>query len=141
MENDLESDTIHMKGLTIHGEYFEKFSPGSTIKKSDSLDKAAFQPSNLNDIIGYKNPIYFKSYGNGMLSSIAFRGTGASHTAVLWNGINVNQPTIGQSDFSLFPVLAFNNVGLFTDLRVQNLAQMLLGVAFYWNQLLTGITP
>ena len=57
MENDLESDTIHMKGLTIHGEYFEKFSPGSTIKKSDSLDKAAFQPSNLNDIIGYKNPI------------------------------------------------------------------------------------
>ena len=45
-----------------------------------------------------------------MLSSISFRGTGASHTAVLWNGINVNQPTIGQSDFSLFPVLAFNKV-------------------------------
>jgi iron complex outermembrane receptor protein len=110
VENDLESDTIRMKGLTIHGEYFEKFSPGSTINNADSIDKAAFQAFNLNDIISFKNPIYFKSYGNGMLSSISFRGTGASHTAVLWNGINVNQPTIGQSDFSLFPVLAFNNV-------------------------------
>jgi len=99
-----------MKGLTIHGEYFEKFSPGSSIYNTDSVDKVGFQAYNLNDVISFKNPIYFKSYGNGMLSSISFRGTGASHTAVLWNGINVNQPTIGQSDFSLFPVLAFNNV-------------------------------
>jgi iron complex outermembrane receptor protein len=108
--DDLVSDTIHMKGLTIHGEYIERFSPGSSINSADSIDKLAFQAYNLNDIISFKNPIYFKSYGNGMLSSISFRGTGASHTAVLWNGINVNQPTIGQSDFSLFPVLAFNNV-------------------------------
>ena len=110
VEDDLEIDTIQMKGLTIHGEYFEKFSPGSNINNADSVDKLAFQAYNLNDIISFKNPIYFKSYGNGMLTSISFRGTGASHTAVLWNGINVNQPTIGQSDFSLFPVLAFDNV-------------------------------
>jgi len=108
--DDLVSDTIRMKGLTIHGEYFEKFSPGSSINNADSTDKLAFQAYNLNDIVSFKNPIYFKSYGNGMLSSISFRGTGASHTAVLWNGININQPTIGQSDFSLFPVLAFNKV-------------------------------
>ena len=110
VEDDLVSDTIQMKGLTIHGEYFERFSPGSSINNIDSIDKQAFQAYNLNDIISFKNPIYFKSYGNGMLSSISFRGTGASHTAVLWNGINVNQPTIGQSDFSLFPVLAFSKV-------------------------------
>ena len=108
--DDLEADTIRLKEVTIHGSYYEKFSPGSIIIKTDSLDKIAFQAYNLNDLISFKNPIYFKTYGNGMLSSISFRGTGASHTAVLWNGVNINQPTIGQSDFSLFPVLAFDEV-------------------------------
>ena len=108
--DDLESDTVRLKGVTIHGDYYERFSPGSIIKEADSIDKSAFHAYSLNDLIGYKNPIYFKSYGSGMLSSISFRGTGASHTAVLWNGVNINQPTIGQSDFSLFPVLAFDEV-------------------------------
>ena len=109
-EEDIVRDTIRMRGITIHADYYEKFSPGSTIHRADSIDQTAFRAYNLNDIISFKNPVYFKSYGNGMLSSISFRGTGASHTAVLWNGINVNQPTLGQSDFSLYPVMAFDEI-------------------------------
>jgi iron complex outermembrane receptor protein len=144
IKDDLESDTIRMKGLTIHGEYFEKFSPGSSIYHTDSIDKAAFQAYNLNDIISFKNPIYFKSYGNGMLSSISFRGTGASHTAVLWNGINVNQPTIGQSDFSLFPVLAFDNVRIVYGSSSSKFGSdaigggILLESSADWNKALSG---
>jgi len=108
--DDLEFDTVRLEEITIRGDYYQKFSPGSTIKRSDSIDKAAFHAYTLNDLIGFRNPIYFKSYGNGMLSTISFRGTGATHTAVIWNGVNINQPTIGQSDFSLFPVLAFDEI-------------------------------
>ena len=108
--DDLDLDTIRLEEITIHGDYYQKFSPGSTLKRSDSIDKVAFQPCTLSELIGFRNPVYFKSYGNGMLSTISFRGTGASHTAVIWNGVNINQPTIGQSDFSLFPVLAFDEI-------------------------------
>ena len=108
--NELPKDTIRLDGLTIYGQYFERFSQGSQIQKIDSLGLTAFKSYNLNDILKARAPVHFKSYGGGMLSSISFRGTGAGHTAVLWNGIQVNQPTIGQSDFSLFPVFAFDDI-------------------------------
>ena len=113
LADDLESDTIHLQEVTIHGSYYEKFSPGSVVERTDSLDLQIFQAYSLNDILGYKKPIFFKSYGSGMLSTISFRGTGAGHTSVIWNGVNINQPTIGQTDFSLFPVFAFDDIRIF----------------------------
>ncbi len=44
--------------------------------------------------------LYFKEYGYGMTSTVSFRGTGASQTAVVWNGININSPMSGQTDFN-----------------------------------------
>jgi len=108
--DDLERDTITMEGITITGSYFERFGAGSNIKKIDSINLTTFSALNLNDLIKAAAPIHFKSYGNSMLSSPSFRGTGAGHTAVFWNGVNVNQPTIGQSDFSLYPVFAFDDI-------------------------------
>ena len=103
-------DSIRLEEITIRGDYYQKFSPGSILKGIDSIDKVTFRACTLDELIGFRNPVYFKSYGNGMLSTISFRGTGPSHTAVLWNGVNINQTTLGQSDFSLFPVLAFEEI-------------------------------
>ncbi len=54
----------------------------------------------LTNALRYNSSIYFKENGNGMLSSPSFRGTGASQTAVIWNGINVNSQLNGQTDFN-----------------------------------------
>ncbi|MBS0000400.1 MAG: TonB-dependent receptor [Cyclobacteriaceae bacterium] len=110
--DDLEQDTIRLEGITITGSFFERFSAGSQIHAVDSVKLLSFSTLNLNDLVRSEAPIHFKSYGNGMLTSVSFRGTGAGHTAVMWNGINVNQPTVGQTDFSLFPVVAFDQVKL-----------------------------
>ncbi|GAB2500841.1 hypothetical protein GCM10027187_75720 [Streptosporangium sandarakinum] len=59
-----------------------------------------------------RSPLYLKSYGNGMTATVAFRGTTASHTAVLWNGFNIALPTLGLSDFALLPPSAQTNVHL-----------------------------
>src|SRR5918995_1492382 len=56
--------------------------------------------------------IYLKTYGNNQLSTVTIRGTTASQTAVLWNGININSPTLGQTDFSLIPLFLFDEVSL-----------------------------
>lgn len=59
---------------------------------------------NLGELLSVKTPIYIKNYGVGGLQTPSFRGTGASHTQLYWNGINLNSPMLGQIDLSLFPV-------------------------------------
>lgn len=54
----------------------------------------------LTNTLLYNSSIYFKENGSGMVSSPSFRGTGASQTAVIWNGINVNSQLNGQTDFN-----------------------------------------
>lgn len=66
--------------------------------------------ANLNDLLQLQSNIHMKTYGNGMLSSIAFRGTTASQTSVIWNNFNINNYTLGQLDFSLIPVFALEEI-------------------------------
>lgn len=56
----------------------------------------------LNDALRENSGLYFKNYGNGQLSSISIRGTSAAQTDLLWNGVKLNSPSLGQVDVSLF---------------------------------------
>ncbi|MEA5258464.1 TonB-dependent receptor [Arcicella aquatica] len=90
----------------------EHFMAGLKVKKIDSTTLARFQYQTLADFLQYQSPITFKSYGNGQLTSISFRGTSAMHTAVLWNGLNINNPMAGQTDFSTVPLLGFDQMAI-----------------------------
>lgn len=57
----------------------------------------------LSDLLQRQSPFYIKSYGAGLLGSISLRGSGAAHTSVFWNGVNLQNPMNGQLDFSLVP--------------------------------------
>lgn len=70
----------------------------------DSSILAQNKTTSLSDLLSENSSIFIKSYGQGSLASASFRGTGASHTQVLWNGISLNNPGLGQVDFSLIPV-------------------------------------
>lgn len=60
--------------------------------------------SNLSEVLRFQSPVFIKENGRGMVSSPSFRGTTASHTAFIWNGININSTFLGQGDI--------NNIGL-----------------------------
>lgn len=80
--------------------------------KTTTIDSARSKSAlTLAELIQNNSSVFIKSYGTG-LSSISFRGTGASHTQVLWNGISLNSPMNGQVDFSLYPTTFFDNVQL-----------------------------
>ncbi len=64
----------------------------------------------LDRVLNRVPSVYFKTYGNNQLSTIAFRGTSAFHTNVLWHGIPVNSPTLGQTDFSLWPTWLMSSI-------------------------------
>jgi outer membrane cobalamin receptor len=77
-------------------------------KISDSTAKRS--SSFLTSLLNYNTLIYFKENGVGGASSAAFRGTTAQHTAVVWNGININSQTLGQTDFNTINPLAYNSI-------------------------------
>lgn len=54
--------------------------------------------------------IFVKEYGKAMLASISLRGTGASHTQIVWNGIPVNSILTGQTDLNTFSPAGFDRI-------------------------------
>lgn len=57
----------------------------------------------LADILTYNSSLFVKQYGRSSMSTVSFRGTSASHTQVLWNGMKINSPMLGMTDFSMIP--------------------------------------
>jgi iron complex outermembrane receptor protein len=100
-------DTLNIKTVEVLGIVIPKAYKTTTF---DSLTKE--NASNLADLVHNNSGAFIKSYGAGSLASISFRGTGAAHTQVLWNGISLNSPMNGQIDFSLYPTLFFDEAEL-----------------------------
>lgn len=55
------------------------------------------------DILTYNSSVFVKSHGRATLSTVAFRGTSPGHTQVTWNGMRINNPMLGMTDFSTIP--------------------------------------
>lgn len=71
-----------------------------------AIDSAALKENialSMADILTYNSSIFVKSYGRATLSTVAFRGTSPSHTQVTWNGMRINNPMLGMTDFSTIP--------------------------------------
>ena len=96
-----QTDTIQLKSIMLNDQFLAHHTKSqSQISLNDSVINK--NPGQLTQLLQSETPIYFKENGRGMVSSPSFRGTLASHTAVVWNGINVNSQTTGQTDFNVF---------------------------------------
>jgi len=80
----------------------------------DSAMLSVASNGSLTDLLRKQGLGHFRSYGPGGLASPSFRGTGSSHTAVLWNGINLVSPLSGQLDLSLVPASLFDDATIQT---------------------------
>lgn len=69
----------------------------------DSLALKENVALSMADVIAYNSSVFVKSYGRATLSTVAFRGTSPSHTQVTWNGMRINNPMLGMTDFSTIP--------------------------------------
>jgi vitamin B12 transporter len=107
-----ELPTVNLEVVEIVNNRLSPFAIGASSTSLDSsLIKLEAIP-NLADLITNYTSSAIKSYGNGMLSTISFRGTGASHTAVLWHGINISYPMLGQSDLSILSLALSDQVSI-----------------------------
>ncbi|MBC6401530.1 MAG: TonB-dependent receptor [Ekhidna sp.] len=54
----------------------------------------------------------FRAYGTSGLTLPSLRGTGSSHTALLWNGINLQSPLNGSADLSLLTINSTDQINI-----------------------------
>lgn len=80
----------------------------------DSAMLSLASNGSLTDLLRKQGLGHLRAYGPGGLALPSFRGSGSSHTAVLWNGITLVGPLTGQLDLSLIPVNLFNDVTIQT---------------------------
>ena len=74
------------------------------------------------DILTFNSSIFVKSYGRATLSTVSFRGTSASHTQVTWNGMRINNPMLGMTDFSMIPSYFIDDASLLHGTSSVNMA-------------------
>lgn len=105
-------DTVDIKEFEIIGFQFQETATSKT-QTIDSMQMREFGQQDLGELLSAITPVFVKSYGRGTLSTVSFRGTGATHTQVLWEGFQLNSPMLGQVDFSQVPNAFFSDVTLY----------------------------
>ncbi len=57
-------------------------------------------------------PVFVKSYSFNGLATLHFRGASAAQSQVLWNGIPIQNASLGVADVATLPVLFMNKVSV-----------------------------
>ncbi len=85
---------------------------GAQLTKLDSMALKENIALSMADVLAFNSSIFVKNYGRATLSTVAFRGTSASHTQVTWNGMKINNPMLGMTDFSMIPSYFIDDASL-----------------------------
>ena len=104
-------DTIVLDMFEYH-EQRNQAVPGTKNEQIDQKTLRQYESRNLSGLLAGKSPVYIKDYGPGSIATPSFRGTGAAHTKVEWNGIPLNSPLTGLNDFNLIPVNMMDGIGI-----------------------------
>ena len=103
--------TIPIKEVTVYGRRPMK-EIGVQQTKFDSVVLKENIALSIADVLTFNSSIFVKSYGRATLSTVAFRGTSPSHTQVTWNGMRINNPMLGMTDFSMIPSYFIDDASL-----------------------------
>ena len=106
-------DTIVLQSVEVNAEAIRQNQAEAAMERK--MDTALLKRLNtitMSQLLIQHSPVFIKTYGPGGVATASFRGTTASHTLVLWNGFQLNAPTLGQVDFSTIPVFMTEQVAL-----------------------------
>ncbi|MFO7620508.1 MAG: TonB-dependent receptor plug domain-containing protein [Bacteroidales bacterium] len=107
----VHEDTIRIDEVVISRQGINN-SPGSGKVSVDSVALLHYSTASVSDLLSENSYVFIKSYGPGGIASPMIRGTGAGHTRILWNGISIGNPMLGQSDLSLVPAGLVDDVSI-----------------------------
>ena len=102
---------ITIKDVVVYGKQPMK-EIGTQQTKFDTLVLKENISLSMADVLTFNSSIFVKNYGRATLATVAFRGTSPSHTQVTWNGMRINNPMLGMTDFSMIPSYFIDDASL-----------------------------
>jgi len=111
--DNLPDTTIYLNEVSINSNIVHNFSSGNKIQKLTAKTLHEYQSNNLEEILSTQAMVNIKSYGISGISNISMRGSQTNQTAVLWNGVNLQDPLNGSVNPSLLPL------GLVDEITIQ----------------------
>ena len=83
--------------------------------------------------------IYLRGYGASGIGSLSYRGLAAAQTSLVWNGLQVNSPLLGQADAGQWVIGPYANVSLQSALNTTtSSSQQTAGTLNISNSFLQG---
>ncbi len=104
--------TYALPEVKVEGLRSKNFSTGQRLVFADSAGLSNRTSYTLAEQLAFGNSIHIRSYGAGGLSTLSLQGSSAVHSAVVWNGFNVQSVMNGTSDLSLTPTFFVDELGL-----------------------------
>jgi iron complex outermembrane receptor protein len=101
--SQVKDSTMVLKEITVQGSKLTAPTFSVRTQKLDSSTASIVTATTVADLLNREAALFVKTYGAGGLATLATQGTGAAHTALIWNGIRINNPMLGLSDLSLVP--------------------------------------
>ena len=110
-QSDWVRKGLHIPEVNVYGKRPMK-EIGTQQTKFDSVVLKENIALSMADVLTFNSSIFVKSYGRATLSTVSFRGTSPSHTQVTWNGMRINNPMLGMTDFSMIPSYFIDDASL-----------------------------
>ena len=110
--SDIPMDSIALEEIEITANRLVNFTTGSKVQKINPSDITPYATSSLSELFSEITTLSIKSYGLTGLSNVSLRGMGSKHTAVLWNGFNLQSSMNGGSDMNALPSFLIDKIDI-----------------------------
>ncbi|MEE4196660.1 MAG: TonB-dependent receptor [Bacteroidales bacterium] len=110
--DDVPMDTIALKEVQISARRLNQFSTGLKISPIEQHLIEEYKSQSVAELLAMHSQLFIKSYSNGGITSPSTRGTGANHTAILWNGFSLQDPMNGMTNLTNIPMSFIDEIAV-----------------------------
>lgn len=111
-----QADTaMIMEEVTISSSKLIATSGIDAVTKVDSAAFVGAVDGSLTTLLRMQSGMHFRTYQQGGLATVSFRGATAAQTAVLWHGFNINNTMNGLSNLGNIPASLLHDIAIVTS--------------------------
>ena len=111
-QNGIADTLLSLPAVQINASPLQNMEFAKAKQQLSKEDKSLLRNQSLAQTLQTFSSTYVKNYGPARLATTSVRGGSAVHTAVLWNGLPLQSPILGQVDFALLPTFFFDEIAM-----------------------------
>lgn len=112
LTDDIPADTIALAEIEITANRLVNFTTGAKVLRINSNEITPYNSSSLSNLFSELTTISIKSYGISGLSNVSLRGMSSKHTAITWNGFNLQSSMNGGVDMNSLPAFLIDEIDI-----------------------------